>query len=59
MMGSGPKKDKKFIQKLMSQIKEGKRELFVVNDKLGTPTYTIDFAENVKLLIQKKIVGYI
>ena len=37
MMGSGPKKDKKFIQKLMSQIKEGKKELFVVNDKLGTP----------------------
>ena len=57
MMGSGPKKDKKFIQKLMSQIKEGKRELFVVNDKLGTPTYTIDFAENVKLLIQKKLWG--
>ena len=33
MMGSGPNKDKKFIQKLMLQLKEGKRELFIVNDK--------------------------
>ena len=41
----------------MSQLKEGKRELFIVNDKLGTPTYTIDFAENVKLLVQKELWG--
>jgi len=27
MMGGGPKKDKKFIQKLMKQLKDGKREL--------------------------------
>src|SRR5471032_1333107 len=46
MMGAGPKKDKKFIQKLAAQIKNGKRELFIVNDKLGTPTYTLDFARN-------------
>ena len=57
MMGGGPKKDKKFIQKIMSQIKSGKKELFVVNDKLGTPTYTHDFAQNVKLLIEKKFWG--
>ena len=35
MMGSGPSKDKKFIQKLMKQIKDGKKELFIVNDKNG------------------------
>lgn len=57
MMGAGPKKDKKFIQKIMAQIKEGKKELFVVNDKLGTPTYTHDFAKNVKLLIEKEYWG--
>ena len=57
MMGGGPKKDKKFIQKLMAQIKQGKKELFVVNDKLGTPTYTHDFAMNAKLLLQKKYWG--
>jgi len=57
MMGSGPKKDKKFIQKLMKQIKEGNKELFIVDDKDGTPTYTHDFAKNVKLLIEKEYWG--
>jgi dTDP-4-dehydrorhamnose reductase len=57
MMGAGPAKDKKFIQKLMKQIKDGKRELFVVNDKDGTPTYTHDFAKTVKALLQKEFWG--
>ena len=57
MMGGGPKKDKKFINKIMSQIKDGKKEIFVVNDKLGTPTYTLDFAMNVKLLLEKELWG--
>lgn len=57
MMGSGPNKDKKFIQKLMKQIKDGKKELFIVNDKDGTPTYTQDFARTVKALIEKEYWG--
>ena len=57
MMGAGPKKDKKFVQKIMSQIKSGKNELFVVNDKLGTPTYTHDFALNVKVLLEREYWG--
>jgi dTDP-4-dehydrorhamnose reductase len=57
MMGGGPKKDKKFIHKLMKQLKEGQKELNVVNDKLGTPTYTHDFALNVKLLLEQEIWG--
>jgi len=57
MMGAGPKKDKKFIQKLLKQLKEGKKELFIVDDKDGTPTYTHDFAKNVKVLIEKEYWG--
>jgi len=57
MMGAGPKKDKKFIRKLMAQLKEGKKELFIVDDKDGTPTFTHDFAKNVKALIQKEYWG--
>lgn len=57
MMGAGPKKDKKFVQKLMKQIKDGNKELFIVNDKDGTPTYTHDFANTVKELIQKEYWG--
>ena len=57
MMGSGPKKDKKFIQKIMKQLKDGKQELFIVNDKDGTPTYTQDFAKTVKALLEKEYWG--
>jgi dTDP-4-dehydrorhamnose reductase len=57
MMGGGPNKDKKFIQKVMLQLKDGKDELFIVDDKLGTPTYTHDFASNVKLLLEKELWG--
>ena len=57
MMGRGPKKDKKFVQKIFSQLKERKKELFIVDDKLGTPTYTHDFAKNVKLLLEKEYWG--
>jgi dTDP-4-dehydrorhamnose reductase len=57
MMGGGPNKDKKFVQKIMKQIKDKNNELFIVDDKLGTPTYTHDFAKNVKLLIEKEYWG--
>jgi dTDP-4-dehydrorhamnose reductase len=57
MMGSGPKKDKKFIQKLMKQIKDGNKELNIVTDKLGTPTYTHDFALNVRALLEAEYWG--
>jgi len=57
MMGGGPKKDKKFISKLMKQLKAGKTELNVVHDKLGTPTYTMDFAANVKGLVHNEYWG--
>jgi dTDP-4-dehydrorhamnose reductase len=56
-MGGGPAKDKKFIQKIMNQIKSGKKELFIVDDKDGTPTYTHDFAANVKALIESQLWG--
>ncbi len=57
MMGGGPKKDKKFIQKIIKQIKDGKKELFIVDDKFGTPTYTYDFAKNTEALIATNNFG--
>ena len=52
MMGGGTRKDKKFINKIYKQIKAGAKELFVVSDKLGTPTYTHDFAANTMRVIR-------
>tara|TARA_B110000263_G_C15275130_1_gene495483 strand:- start:10 stop:906 length:897 start_codon:yes stop_codon:yes gene_type:complete len=57
MMGGGPNKDKKFVSKLLKQIKNGSDVLYVVDDKLGTPTYTYDFASNAKLILENKIWG--
>ncbi len=57
MMGGGIKKDKKFVSKIIKQIIEGNKNLYIVNDKNGTPTYTYDFANQVLLLIKKNIRG--
>ena len=57
MMGGGPKKDKKFVNKILKQIKGGNKELNVVNDKSGTPTYTYDFANNLKIILENNLFG--
>jgi len=46
MMGGGPAKDKKFVKKIVDQIRDGRKTIHIVNDKMGTPTYTVDFARN-------------
>ncbi len=57
MMGGGPAKDKKFIGKVLRQLASGKRTLQIVNDKLGTPTYTVDFARNLRALLDTAHYG--
>jgi dTDP-4-dehydrorhamnose reductase len=57
MMGGGIKKDKKFIKIIFNQIKQGKKELFVVDDKFGTPTYTKNFAESILKIIPTGYYG--
>ena len=57
MMGGGIQKDKKFVNKIINQLLNGKKEIFIVNDKMGTPTYTLDFAKNAKLLIENNKLG--
>jgi dTDP-4-dehydrorhamnose reductase len=57
MMGGGPRKDKKFIFKLLKQIETNTPILRLVDDRLGTPTYTIDFARNLELMIQTEFYG--
>ena len=57
MMGGGPAKDKKFVNKIYRQICAGRKVLNVVDDKFGTPTYTHDFARTVGELIQRGYYG--
>lgn len=57
MMGGGPLKDKKFIAKIMRQLAAGAKTLNVVDDRFGTPTYTIDFARNLTALLKTEFYG--
>ncbi len=54
-MVGGVEKDKKFIAKIVDQINTGKKTIYAVTDKWGTPTYTKYFAENLEKLIQTKL----
>jgi dTDP-4-dehydrorhamnose reductase len=55
MMGGGPTIDKKFINKIFTQIKAGKKELYALTNAYGSPTYTYDLAKTIKNLIEKKV----
>jgi dTDP-4-dehydrorhamnose reductase len=49
--------DKKFVYKIVKQLLEGKKEVFAVNDKFGSPTFTMDFAKNLLPLIKSERYG--
>jgi len=56
MVGGGPKKDKKFIGKIIKQMNETTM-LKAVNDKIGSPTYTVDFSRCLVDLIETGYYG--
>jgi dTDP-4-dehydrorhamnose reductase len=56
MVGGGPKKDKKFIGKIIKQIKETD-VIKAVNDRIGSPTYTVDFSRCLTDLIETGFYG--
>lgn len=57
MMGGGPEKDKKFINKIIKQLRAGVKDLAVVHDKWGTPCYTYDLAQSIKYLLDRDAYG--
>ena len=56
MVGGGPRKDKKFIGKIIRQTKDAK-VLKAVSDKIGSPTYTYDFSKSLGDLIETGFYG--
>lgn len=56
MVGGGPTRDKKFVGKMIRQMNE-KTTLRAVNDKIGSPTYTVDFSNCVTDLIETGYYG--
>ncbi len=57
MVGGGPGKDHKFVSKILEQISAGQKIVYAVNDLLGTPTYTYDFARNLFKLLETGAYG--
>ncbi len=49
--------DKKFVSKILSFIKSGKRKIEAVNDRFGTPCFTRDFAKQIPVLLETKRYG--
>ncbi len=41
----------------MREILNGRKELSIVEDKLGTPTYTVNFAESMFEVVQTELYG--
>lgn len=57
LFGGGLKNDKKFVAKILRQILEGKRKIYVVTDKVGTPTCTVDLSKCMAHLMKTKYYG--
>lgn len=57
MVGGGPGKDHKFVARILQQVREGRRVIHAVGDKLGTPTYAPDFARTFQGLIESELYG--
>lgn len=56
-MVGGWELDKKFVYKIVQQLRQGKKQLIAVNDKFGSPTFTKDFAANLMGVINTKRYG--
>lgn len=56
MVGGG-EKDKKFVGKIAKLITEGRSEVRVVHDKVGSPTYAKDLVRGIRALLDTQYYG--
>lgn len=56
MMG-GVKKDKKFVMKIVKQILDGKKEIFAIDEIIGSPTYSKELIMTISRLIRTDLWG--
>ncbi|MEK7616314.1 MAG: NAD(P)-dependent oxidoreductase [Patescibacteria group bacterium] len=57
MVGGGPTKDKKFVNKIIQRVNAGDVELKIVEDALGSISYTYDVASTAEYLLTRKAYG--
>lgn len=56
MIGGG-EREKKFVALIIQQIRNGSRQVQVLTDRIGTPTYNVDFARGLAWLVSSKHYG--
>ena len=56
MVGGG-ERDKKFVHKIVDQMRAGSKTIRAVNDRMGTPTYAPAFSEVLARLIATRLYG--
>ncbi|HYR89103.1 MAG TPA: dTDP-4-dehydrorhamnose reductase [Terriglobia bacterium] len=56
MVGGG-ERDKKFLGKILRLILDGRKELKVVDDKVGSPTYAKDLLQGIRSLMETGYYG--
>jgi len=56
MVGGG-ERDKKFVSKIIRQLKSGSKTIHAVTDRYGTPTYAPAFSKIVERLMKTKLFG--
>ncbi|MBW1740689.1 MAG: SDR family oxidoreductase [Deltaproteobacteria bacterium] len=56
MMG-GVDKDKKFVMKIIKQIQSSKKEIFGIDEIIGSPTYAKELMYNISQLIKTQLWG--
>ena len=57
IVGGAPRNDHKFVSFICNQLVSGQKEIYGVTDKVGTPTYTHDFALNLFALLDTEQYG--
>ena len=55
MFGGGPTRDYKFVSKIIKQL--NKKEIGVVTDQLGSPTFGKDLVEGIKIILREDLKG--
>lgn len=55
MFGGGPKKDQKFVAKIIKQFDKGK--IKAVDDQIGSPTFGKDLINAIKKLLEEDAIG--
>ena len=57
MLGGGRAKDHKFVSLMLDQLERGRTRLYAVGDRLGTPTYALDFSRCFVNLLDSGLYG--